>query len=68
MADILEEARNFLSSSEAYRRNLKENDFRTPEQVDLINSMVNGKADEMSIDFVDELNAKGINNQAKTGK
>jgi len=49
-----------LSDSEAYRRDPKKNDDRTVEELRSIDSNVSSKADEMSIDFVDELNAKGI--------
>ena len=58
----MEEAKINLSKLNAYRRNSEGNDYRSPEQLDSINSNVNGKADEMSIDFIDELNAKGIKN------
>ena len=49
-----------MSDSEAYRRDPKKNDYRTAEELRSIDSNVSSKADEMSIDFVDELNAKGI--------
>jgi len=51
-----------LSKAEAYRKNIAENDFRPPEQLDSINSIVDSKAEEMSVDFIDELSAKGVNN------
>ena len=56
----MEEAKRYLSDSEAYRRDPKKNDYRTVEELRSIDSNVSSKADEMSIDFVDELNAKGI--------
>ena len=58
----MEEAKNYLSNSEAYRRDVAKNDFRTPEQLDAINSTIDSRADDMSIDFIDELEAKGIQN------
>lgn len=58
----MEEATNYLSNAEAYRRNIAENDFRPPEELDSINSIVDSKAEEMSVDFIDELNAKGVKN------
>jgi hypothetical protein len=58
----LEEATSYLSNAEAYRRNIAKNDFRSPEQLDSINSIVDNKAEEMSIDFIDELSAKGVKN------
>lgn len=57
---VTQEARNLLSSSNAFRRNLGEGDYRTPEQLGSIDTNVINKADELSIDFIDELNAKGI--------
>jgi hypothetical protein len=54
------EAERYLSGSEAYKRDPTKNDYRTPDELRSINSSVSKKADEMSVDFVDELNAKGI--------
>jgi hypothetical protein len=61
-ANCLEEATAYFSNAEAYRRDAAKNDFRSPEQLDSINSDVDNKAEEMSIDFIDELRAKGVKN------
>ena len=45
---------------QGYRRDSEGKDYRSPQQLDLINSKISEKADEMSVDFIDELNAKGI--------
>jgi len=57
---VLDEAKNYLSKIDAFRRDLTKDEYRTSEELVQIEAKVKEKAEEMSEDFIDELEVKGI--------
>lgn len=57
---ILNEAKTYLAGLDAFR--LDKREYRTSEELAAIEASVRDKAKEMSRDFLDELEVKGISN------
>jgi len=57
---ILDEAMDYLANSSDYRVDAEKGEYRTADELDSLRDNVRRKAEEMSKDFVDELNAKGV--------
>ncbi len=57
---ILSIAKEHLSGSKAYITGENEADYRPKDELRLIQSRVESKAEEMATDFLDEIEARGI--------
>ena len=57
---ILRQAETHLENLDAFRLNLGKGEYRTHEELARIKALLRVRAEEMSIDFLDELNVKGI--------
>jgi hypothetical protein len=57
---ILAIARDYLADSEAYKMRSGKPEYRSSDELATIDSAIEQKAEEMSTDFADELEAKGV--------
>ena len=59
---ILANAREYLADSESYKMQPGKSEYRSSDELAMIESAMEQKAGDMSTDFADELEAKGIVN------
>lgn len=57
---VLRDAKDYLADLNEYRLDREKGEYRTEEESQAIQNEVTSKADEMSKEFLDELNAKGV--------
>jgi len=56
----LANAREYLADSESYKMRPDKSEYRSSDELAMIESAIEQKAEEMSTDFADELEAKGV--------